>query len=99
MATTHGSRPQPGATTLGRFCKRTAWVGRVTPLRRFVRTETGGAMPGGRADPAAAEPAPPELIGIHTNLGGVIPLELFSASFIRHSGAVRSLRRGAEYLR
>jgi hypothetical protein len=39
-------------------------------------------MAGGRADPAAAEPAPPELIGIHTNLGGVIPLELFSASFI-----------------
>ena len=30
-------------------------------------------MAGGRADPAAAEPAPPELIGIHTNLGGVIP--------------------------
>jgi hypothetical protein len=27
----------------GRFSKRTAWVGRVTPLRRFVRTETGGA--------------------------------------------------------
>src|SRR5687768_1196171 len=31
-------------------------------------------MAGGRADPAAAKPAPPELIGIHTNLGGVIPL-------------------------
>ena len=27
----------------GRFSERTAWVGRVTPLRRFVRTETGGA--------------------------------------------------------
>jgi Na+/H+ antiporter NhaA len=27
----------------GRFSARTAWVGRVTPLRRFVRTETGGA--------------------------------------------------------
>jgi len=26
-------------------------------------------MAGGRADAAAAEPAPPELIGIHTNLG------------------------------
>jgi pimeloyl-ACP methyl ester carboxylesterase len=38
-------------------------------------------MAGGRADPAAAEPAPPELIGIHTNLGGVIPPDLFTASF------------------
>jgi pimeloyl-ACP methyl ester carboxylesterase len=39
------------------------------------------AMAGGRADPAAAEPAPPELIGIHTNMPGVIPPELFAASF------------------
>jgi pimeloyl-ACP methyl ester carboxylesterase len=39
-------------------------------------------MAGGRADPAAAEPAPPELIGIHTNLAGVIPPDLFTASFI-----------------
>src|SRR5919108_4066653 len=39
-------------------------------------------MAGGRADPAAAEPAPPELIGIHTNLGGVLPPELFIASFV-----------------
>jgi pimeloyl-ACP methyl ester carboxylesterase len=39
-------------------------------------------MAGGRADPAAAEPAPPELIGIHTNLGGVIPPDVFTASFV-----------------
>jgi pimeloyl-ACP methyl ester carboxylesterase len=39
------------------------------------------AMAGGRADPAAAEPAPPELIGIHTNMAGVIPPDLFTASF------------------
>jgi pimeloyl-ACP methyl ester carboxylesterase len=39
------------------------------------------AMAGGRADPAAAEPAPPELVGIHTNFAGVIPPELFTASF------------------
>ena len=39
-------------------------------------------MAGGRADPAAAEPAPPELIGIHTNMPGVIPPELFAASFV-----------------
>src|SRR5215207_8497602 len=43
MATIHVSRPQPGATMPGRFSAPTAWVGRVTPLRRFVRTETGGA--------------------------------------------------------
>jgi pimeloyl-ACP methyl ester carboxylesterase len=40
------------------------------------------AMAGGRADPAAAEPAPPELIGIHTNMPGVIPPELFGAAFV-----------------
>ncbi|WP_406036402.1 epoxide hydrolase 1 [Micromonospora sp. NBC_00898] len=39
------------------------------------------AMAGGRADPAAAEPAPPELIGIHTNMPGAVPPELFLASF------------------
>jgi pimeloyl-ACP methyl ester carboxylesterase len=39
------------------------------------------AMAGGRADQAAAEAAPPELLGIHTNMAGVIPLELFGASF------------------
>ena len=40
------------------------------------------AMAGGRADPAAAEAAPPELIGIHTNMPGVIPPELFTAAFV-----------------
>jgi pimeloyl-ACP methyl ester carboxylesterase len=39
-------------------------------------------MAGGRDDPAAVEPAPPELIGIHTNMAGVIPPDLFAASFI-----------------
>ena len=33
-------------------------------------------MAGGR-DPEAAQPAPPELIGIHTNMAGVIPPELY----------------------
>jgi pimeloyl-ACP methyl ester carboxylesterase len=40
------------------------------------------AMAGGRADPAAAEPAPPELVGIHTNMAGVIPPDLFNAAFV-----------------
>jgi pimeloyl-ACP methyl ester carboxylesterase len=38
-------------------------------------------MAGGR-EPGAAEPAPPELIGIHTNMAGAIPPDLFSASFV-----------------
>ena len=40
------------------------------------------AMAGGRADPATAEPGPPELVGIHTNMPGVIPPYLFAASFV-----------------
>jgi pimeloyl-ACP methyl ester carboxylesterase len=40
------------------------------------------AMAGGRADPAAAQAAPPELIGIHTNFPGVIPPKLFTAAFV-----------------
>jgi pimeloyl-ACP methyl ester carboxylesterase len=39
------------------------------------------AMAGGRADAADAAPAPPELIGIHTNTAGVIPPDVFNASF------------------
>jgi pimeloyl-ACP methyl ester carboxylesterase len=39
-------------------------------------------MAGGRNDPAAAEPAPPELIGIHTNMAGAIPPDLYAAAFI-----------------
>ena len=38
-------------------------------------------MAGGR-EPGPAEPAPPELIGIHTNMAGAIPPDLFSASFV-----------------
>jgi pimeloyl-ACP methyl ester carboxylesterase len=38
-------------------------------------------MAGGRS-PGPAEPAPPELIGIHTNMAGVVPPELFTAAFV-----------------
>src|SRR3954453_1930923 len=43
MARLHVSRSQPDASTPARFSSRTLWVGHLTPLRRFVRTETGGA--------------------------------------------------------
>jgi pimeloyl-ACP methyl ester carboxylesterase len=39
-------------------------------------------MAGGRNDPAAAEPAPAELIGIHTNMAGVIPPDVHTAAFV-----------------
>lgn len=38
-------------------------------------------MAGGRS-PGPAEPAPPELIGIHTNMAGAVPPELFTAAFV-----------------
>ena len=38
-----GAELEQGLRPTGWFSERTAWVGRLTPLRRFVRTETGGA--------------------------------------------------------
>ena len=37
-----GAELEQGLRPTGWFSERTAWVGRLTPLRRFVRTETGG---------------------------------------------------------
>ena len=37
------SHPAPMTESPGWFAERTMWAGRLTPLRRFVRTETGGA--------------------------------------------------------
>src|ERR671915_1830274 len=38
-----GAELEQGLRPTGWFSERTAWLGRLTPLRRFVRTETGGA--------------------------------------------------------
>jgi pimeloyl-ACP methyl ester carboxylesterase len=39
-------------------------------------------MAGGRNDPAAAEPAPAELVGIHTNFPGAIPPDIYAAAAV-----------------
>ena len=43
-------------------------------------------MAGGRDAPASPEPAPPELLGIHTNFPGVVPPEIDEA--IQTGGAL-----------
>jgi pimeloyl-ACP methyl ester carboxylesterase len=39
-------------------------------------------MAGGRNDPAAAEPAPAELVGIHTNMAGAVPPAIHAAAVV-----------------
>jgi pimeloyl-ACP methyl ester carboxylesterase len=67
-----------------------AWV---TLMKRLGYTQfvaAGGdwggvvvdVMAGGRDAPAAPEPAPPELLGIHTNFPGVVPPEIDQAAQI-----------------
>jgi len=67
-----------------------AWV---TLMKRLGYTQfvaAGGdwggvvvdVMAGGRDAPAAPEPAPPELLGIHTNFPGVVPPEVDQAAQI-----------------
>jgi pimeloyl-ACP methyl ester carboxylesterase len=73
-----------------------AWVALMKRLgyERFVAA--GGDygalvneyMAGGRDAPASAEPAPPELLGYHTNFPGVFPLDVDTA--IRTGGALPS---------
>ena len=78
-----------------------AWVTLMKRLgyERFVAAggDWGGVvvdvMAGGRDAPSAPEPAPPELLGIHTNFPGVVPPEIDQAAQIGSPAAVRSLRR------
>ena len=67
-----------------------AWVTLMKRLgyARFVAAggDWGGVvvdvMAGGRDAPSAPEPAPPELLGIHTNFPGVVPPEIDQAAQI-----------------
>ena len=59
-------------------------------LRRFVVDY----MAGGRDAPSSPEPAPPELLGIHTNFPGVFPVDVDKAIKTRRA-ATRSLSRRA----
>jgi pimeloyl-ACP methyl ester carboxylesterase len=67
-----------------------AWVTLMKRLgyERFVAAggDWGGVvvdvMAGGRDAPSAPEPAPPELLGIHTNFPGVVPPEIDQAAQI-----------------
>jgi pimeloyl-ACP methyl ester carboxylesterase len=67
-----------------------AWVTLMKRLgyARFVAAggDWGGVvvdvMAGGRDAPSAPEPAPPELLGIHTNFPGVVPPEIDRAAQI-----------------
>jgi len=67
-----------------------AWVTLMKRLgySRFVAAggDWGGVvvdvMAGGRDAPAPPEPAPPELVGIHTNFAGVVPPEVDKAAQI-----------------
>jgi pimeloyl-ACP methyl ester carboxylesterase len=73
-----------------------AWVVLMKRLgyERFVAAggDWGGivvdAMAGGRDAPSAPEPAPPELLGIHTNFPGVFPPDIDKA--IQTGGALPS---------
>jgi pimeloyl-ACP methyl ester carboxylesterase len=73
-----------------------AWVVLMKRLgyERFVAAggDWGGIvvdyMAGGRDAPSAPEPAPPELIGIHTNFPGVVPPDIGKA--IQTGGALPS---------
>jgi pimeloyl-ACP methyl ester carboxylesterase len=84
----YGFSGKPTSTGWGPVHTANAYVELMRRLgyTRFVAQggDWGGVvvdlMAGGRDDPAAAEPAPPELIGIHTNFAGAIPQDVYAAT-------------------
>ena len=80
----YGFSGKPTTTGWGPIRIANAWVELMKRLgyERFVAAggDWGGVvvevMAGGRDAPTPTEPAPPELLGIHTNFPGVIPPEI-----------------------
>ena len=83
----YGFSGKPTTTGWGPIRIAGAWVELMKRLGYAQFVAAGGdwggvvveVMAGGRDDPDAVEPAPPELLGIHTNFPGVVPPEIDKA--------------------
>jgi pimeloyl-ACP methyl ester carboxylesterase len=83
----YGFSGKPTTTGWGPIRIAGAWVELMKRLGYAQFVAAGGdwggvvveVMAGGRDAPASAEPAPPELLGIHTNFPGVVPPEIDKA--------------------
>jgi pimeloyl-ACP methyl ester carboxylesterase len=83
----YGFSGKPTTTGWGPIRIAGAWVQLMKRLGYAQFVAAGGdwggvvveVMAGGRDDPDAVEPAPPELLGIHTNFPGVVPPEIDKA--------------------
>jgi pimeloyl-ACP methyl ester carboxylesterase len=80
----YGFSGKPTTTGWGPIRIAGAWVELMKRLGYSQFVAAGGdwggvvvdVMAGGRDAPASPEPAPPELLGIHTNFAGVVPPEI-----------------------
>jgi pimeloyl-ACP methyl ester carboxylesterase len=80
----YGFSGKPTTTGWGPIRIAEAWVELMKRLGYAQFVAAGGdwggvvveVMAGGRDAPASTEPAPPELLGIHTNFPGVVPPEI-----------------------
>jgi pimeloyl-ACP methyl ester carboxylesterase len=92
----YGFSGKPTTTGWGPIRIAGAWVELMKRLGYAQFVAAGGdwggvvvdVMAGGRDAPASPEPAPPELLGIHTNFAGVVPPEIDKA--IQTGGALPS---------
>jgi pimeloyl-ACP methyl ester carboxylesterase len=92
----YGFSGKPAETGWGPARIGRAWVTLMKRLGYSQFVAQGGdwggviveVMAGGRDAPASPEPAPPELLGIHTNCAGVVPPEIDKA--IQTGGALPS---------
>ena len=83
----YGFSGKPTTTGWGPTRMADAWVELMKRLGYTEFAAAGGdwggvvveVMAGGRDAPASPEPAPPELLGIHTNFPGVVPPEIDKA--------------------